>query len=63
MPGKGKGPIKSPPGWGKGKKTGWQGAEVPPGLGRKARSRPSDEQEVTPPQELESELPAQDTSS
>jgi hypothetical protein len=30
------GPSKRPPGWDKGKKTGWQGGDTPPGL-RKAK--------------------------
>ena len=38
MPGKGKNKEGGgvPQGWSKGKKTGWQGAEMPPGRSRKA---------------------------
>src|SRR5687768_4685173 len=40
MPGKGKVKDSSgnPQGWSKGKKTGWQGAEMPPGQSREAGS-------------------------
>lgn len=32
---KGHGPSHRPPGWDRGKKTGWQGSDVPPGLKKK----------------------------
>ncbi len=40
MPGKGKSKDSSgnPPGWSKGKKTGWQDTDIPPGQSRKAGS-------------------------
>lgn len=59
MPGKGKGKDSSgsPPGWSKGKKTGWQGREMPPGRSRKAgssnESDPPGETTQSQPTELE----------